>query len=174
MDNDVKAYSPAAIKATMDYFVKTKIVVVKAMFDSIDRKIEQRTGEPSKVGYNLYSAINRWRDKAHALAKSFGIEKFKLLEQYEPKGYRQFLEELDRQQAELDKQQEVLSDAEPTNAKILFNVLKQIGEANANIVDDTLTTTAAINELRSTMAATNAAIEGIKNRINDIAEKLGV
>jgi len=88
MDNDVKAYSPAAIKATMDYFVKTKIVVVKAMFDSIDRKIEQRTGEPSKVGYNLYSAINRWRDKAPALAKSFGIEKFKLLEQYEPKGYR--------------------------------------------------------------------------------------
>ena len=174
MDNDVKAYSPAAIKATMDYFVKTKIVVVKAMFDSIDRKIEQRTGEPSKVGYNLYSAINRWRDKATALAKSFGIEKFKLLEQYEPKGYRQFLEELDRQQAELDKQQEVLSDAEPTNAKILFNVLKQIGEANANIVDDTLTTTAAINELRSTMAATSAAIEGIKNRINDIAEKLGV
>ena len=174
MDNDLKAYSPAALNATIDHFVKTKIIVVKAMFQAIDRKIEQRTGEPSRLGENLYTSVDRWRIRPSPNAKSIGIEKFKLLEEYEPKGFRLFLEELDRQQAELDKQQEVLSDNEPTNAKILFNVLRRLGEANANIVDDTLTTTAAINELRSTMAVTNAAITEMKNRINDIAEKLGV
>jgi len=167
MNDDEKRYSPAALYRTIESFKQNRIVKIKPMFEYIDRVESARQNKKVRMGLNLYNAFQRWVRQSGSASTAASIKRseFKMLDDYEASGRELFFAEIEKHQAEVEKENKILGDNEQTAKGIMQNLFRKISDIEADTMQTSVSTQLVLSEIKDEIRAIRAKVDMIATKI---------